>query len=68
MGIVAVDIPVPAKGIPPYEGCTDCRTTPQLILLGIILLVVLVPIFLAWRRADEDRNGVSKRRNRRGRR
>jgi hypothetical protein len=68
MGMLGLDIPQPAHPIPRYEGCTDCRTTPQLIMLGIILLVVLVPIFLAWKRADEDRNGVSKRRNRRGRR
>jgi|tagenome__1003787_1003787.scaffolds.fasta_scaffold8076701_1 hypothetical protein len=68
MGLVALDVPVPAKGIPQYPGCTDCHSTTQLIVVGLVLLAILVPIWLAWNRGDEDRNGYVKRRNRRGRR
>jgi hypothetical protein len=49
--------PQPAKPAPLFKGeCADCRGEADPVIIVVVVLLVLVPIVLAWHSGGRDRD------------
>jgi hypothetical protein len=47
----------PAKPVPLFKWeCTDCRGEADPVIIAVVVLLVLVPIVLAWHSGGRDRD------------